>query len=369
MHEAVRITSVEVYRADLALHEPFRIAVMVTETAPNIFIRVHTDAGFYGMGEASPTWRLCGETQGIDIAAARDLARLLEGRDALAVEERQREMKAYLAHNSTIRSAFDMALYDIAGKAAGLPLYKLLGGERRTLKTDLTIGLGEPDHMARKAEGIRRLGFGAVKVKLGTTREADTARIEAIRSALGPDVPLRIDANQGWSFATAAATLGALEPFSIQYCEQPLPRWDRTGMRELRERTSIPIMADEALFDQHDAFALAAGRCCDYFNIKLAKSGGLRDALGICAVAESAGIPCMVGCMMESRLGLTAAAHLAAARRDILFCDLDSALLLSEDPVIEGIAYEADDVILPEGPGLGADVDPAYLEKADKQVL
>ena len=365
MNTAKKIVGIQVFKADIPLYEPFRIAIMEIKHAQNVFVRIDTDSDIYGIGEASPFWKLCGETQAINLAAARDLALLIKGKDALAVEERIADLEGYLNHNTTIISAFDMALYDILGKAAGMPLYALLGGKKRMLVTDLTVSINEPDYMAEKAIEFVERGFKAVKVKLGTTTAEDVERIRAIRKAIGEEIPIRIDANQGWDYNTALATLRALEPLGVQYCEQPIPHWDHSAMRDLRDKTSIPIMADESLFSHRDAFALCRDNCCDFLNIKLSKSGGIRNALNICAVAESCGKPCMIGCMMESRLGLTAAAHLASARRNIMFYDLDSALLLAEDPIVGGIKYEEDRVILPDGPGLGADVDPDFLKRLE----
>ena len=357
----MKITKVEIIKANLALKEPFVIATMNIQHAQNVIIKIHTDEDMYGIGEASPFWRICGETQGINLAAARDLAKLIIGKDPLDIESRIADMQAYLANNTTILSAFDMALYDLAGKAAGMPIYKLLGGNKTALITDVTIGINDPAYVAAKAKEYIGKGFHAIKVKLGTTMDKDLARIRAIREAIGNDIPIRIDANQGWDYNTALATLRALEPFVIQYCEQPVEHWNHSALRRIRQFTTIPIMADESLFDHKDAFRLCRDECCDYLNIKLSKSGGIRNALNICAVGESAGIQCMIGCMMESRLGLTAAAHFAAARRNVVFYDLDSALLLDEDPVTGGIIYEADVVQLPDSPGLGADFDPSWL--------
>lgn len=361
----MKIESVQIYKADIPLHETFRIAVMEFDHALNVFVKINTDSDIYGIGEASPFWKLCGETQAINMAAAQDLALLIKGKNPLAIEERIRDIEGFLKHNTTIRSAFDMALYDLLGKAADRPLYTILGGEKRTLITDLTISINDADYMAEKAIEFVKRGFNAIKVKLGTTKEEDVQRIRAIRKAIGDEIPIRIDANQGWDHNTALATLQALEPLGIQYCEQPVAYWDLASMRELRNHTTIPIMADESLFDHRDAFTLCRDDCCDYLNIKLSKSGGIRNAINICAVAESCGKSCMVGCMMESRLGLTAAAHLAAARRNIVFYDLDSALLLAEDPISGGIQYDGDKVILPDGPGLGVDVDPDFLGKLE----
>jgi L-alanine-DL-glutamate epimerase-like enolase superfamily enzyme len=365
----MKITSVEIFKADVPLKEPFRISIMVTTAANNIFVRVNTDEGLHGIGEASPTWRLCGETQAIDIAAARDLALLLKGKNPLEIELRIKDMEGYLHHNTTIRSAFDMALYDLLGKAAGMPLYRLLGGEKRVLTTDLTIGIGQPEYMAAKAAEIVGMGFGAIKVKLGTTAAEDVARIKAIRWQIGDDIPLRIDANQGWDFNTAVASLRALEPMGVQYCEQPVAWWNHAAMRGVRQRTTIPIMADESVFSPQDAFILASGECCDYFNIKLSKSGGVYNALAINSIAEACGKACMVGCMMETRLALTATAHFASARSNIRFCDLDTALILAADPIVGGISYDGDKVTLPDEPGIGADVDEAFLAGLEKLVI
>ena len=365
MFKGMKIESIDVFKADLALREPFRIAIMEIEHANNVYVRINAEGGLHGMGEASPFWKICGETQAIDLAAARDLALLIKGKNALAIEERIADLEGYLSHNSTIRSAFDMALYDLLGKATGMPLYALLGGERRQLRTDLTISINDPSYMAERASEFVAAGFSAIKVKLGTTYAEDLERIVSIREAVGGDVPIRIDANQGWDFTTALAILRALEPMGIEYCEQPVACWDHAALSELRRGTSIPIMADESLFDHHDAYKLCCGECCDYLNIKLSKSGGIRNALNICAVAEGCGKACMVGCMMESRLGLSAAAHLASARGNIIFYDLDSALLLAEDPVTGGIEYAGEMVTIPDAPGLGADVDSGFLDSME----
>lgn len=362
----MRITKVTVYRADIPLVAPFRIALGVTEVAGNFFVRIDTDEGIHGWGEGSPFPPIVGETQGICLAAARDMARLLIGKDPLDVEARLREIASFLPHNTTARSAFDMALYDILGKAAGLPLYRLLGGSPRELRTDDTIGIDDPGAMAERALKLKEEGFPAIKVKLGTAPAEDIERVRRIREAIGEGIPIRVDANQGWDLAAAVEALAGIEGLGIQYCEQPVAAGDLDSMRAVRERTRIPIMADESLFDVHDALRLVVAGACDYFNIKLSKSGGLHMALKIAAVAEAARMGCMVGCMSETRLALTAAAHLAAARPIVRFLDLDSALAHTVDPILGGMRYERGGrIVLPDGPGLGAEVDPAFLEKCE----
>lgn len=365
MKQGLKITGVDIYKSDIELSEPFRIAIMEIRSAHSLFIKINTDQDIHGFGEANPTWGITGETQALNLAGAPDLAKLILGKNPLNIEERMREIDQFLVRNSTLRSAFDMALYDILGKAAGLPLYAVLGGGKRSFWTDNTIGIADPDYMAEKAAAYKNQGFKAIKVKLGTTGDQDIERIRKIRRAIGDEIPIRIDANQGWSYKTALAVLKALEPMGIEYCEQPLAHWDYENMRRVRQNTSIAIMADESLFDHHDAFKLASMGCCNYFNIKLAKAGGIHTALKINAIAEGAGIPCMVGCMMETRLSLTAAAHVVSARPNICYADLDGYMAHKEDPIIGGAVYNIGEITLPDTPGHGASVDPDFLNRCE----
>ena len=357
----VRIVGVDLYQARIPLVEPFRIALGLIHEGSFLFVRLRTDSGIDGWGEATPISQITGDTATIQIAAATDLARLLLDKDPLDIESRVAEMSRFLAFNSSVRAAFDLALFDVAGKVAGLPLYALLGGGKRELRTDVTIGIDEPAKMAERAIELVRRGVSAIKVKLGTTANEDVRRIESIRHAVGPDLVLRIDANQGWDFPTAVQVLRRLESSGIEYCEQPVARWDLANFRRLRERSTIPIMADESVFDHHDAFKLVAEGAVDYLNIKLAKSGGIHTALRINAVAEAAGAKCMLGCMLETRLGLTAAAHLASARPNIRYVDLDSHLQLAKDPIVGGARWDGDSIALADEPGIGATVEAAFL--------
>lgn len=359
------ISKIEIFKLNISRSTPFRIALGTWTHVENILIRIHSSDGIYGLGEGSPIPYLVGETQATDFEAAKALARLLIGKNPLEIEERMRELDAFLVHNATIKSAFDMALYDLLGKVANLPLYALLGGKKRILYTDDTLGIDTPEEMARAALELKRRGFPAIKVKLGTSRMDDVARIRAIRDLVGYEIPIRIDANQGWDPVTAVQTLCELAPFNIQYCEEPVAHWNNQALRRVREKSPIPIMADESLFDHHDAFRLASMGACDFFNIKLAKCGGIHNALKINAIAEGAGIQCMVGCMSETRLGVSAAAHLVSARPNIVFADLDAAFNHAEDPVIGGISYDGAKIILPDTPGHGADIRAEFLSRLE----
>jgi L-Ala-D/L-Glu epimerase len=365
------ISKIEIFKLDLPLKQPFVIALGTVSAANNIIVRIHAQGGLYGVGEASPFVMVVGETQASGFALAQDIARLWKGKNALEIEPRLAEMDRFVAGAPTTRSAFDMALHDLLGKHTGLPLYALLGGQAsRPITTDMTVGIGPADRMAAEALAFQQAGFPAVKVKLGTQPAADLARVRAIREAVGPELPLRLDANQGWDVPAALQVLRALAHQGIQYCEQPVPHWDLPGLAHVRAHSPVPIMADEALFTHRDAYQLARAGACDYFNIKLSKSGGIAHALKITAVGEAAGLASQIGCMSETRLGLTAFAHLVLARQNIRFADLDSALMHAEDPVVGGLTYGPGGTVqVPEAPGLGADLAEAWLAKAERAVV
>lgn len=364
----MKITKIEVYRLNIKMKSPFRIATMVTENALNVLVRLKTDEGITGWGEACPFHALTGETQEIAIAAAKEISPLLFGKNPLEINNLTKVLNSFLPHNSTIKSSFDMALYDIAAKAANMPLYNFLGGRKKTLETDLTIGLSSLDDTVEEAAKIVDMGFNTIKVKVGGNPEEDYMRLKRISETVGKGIKLRIDANQGWDSVFALKMLKKFEEFEIEFCEQPVPAWDIKGLKKIRQLSPIPIMADESLFTPHDALILVENSAVDYFNIKLSKSGGLKGASSIAEVADAAGLPTMVGCMLESRLGLTAAAHFAASYEIIKFADLDGHFEHAEDFVIGGIEVKEGKVSLPEDPGLGAEFPEDYIEKLDKEV-
>ncbi len=370
MHHA-SIIRIEIIKLNIPYKEPFVISLGVIPEATNVLVRIHTNEGLTGTGECAPFVYIVGETQETVFELGTKVGKLLLGKDPFAIEDRIWEIDRAVKGNPTMKSAFDMALYDLLALRANMPLYRLLGGSNdREVHTDMTISLGDPDKMSRDALAFQKDGFPAIKVKLGTTCREDVARIRAIREAVGPDYPIRIDANQGWDPPTAVETLKALEPFGIEHCEEPIPSWNSREQVKVRENSPIPIMADESIFDHQDAFRLAATGACDFFNLKLSKSGGIHKALKILSVAEAAGIHCQVGCMSESRFALTALMHLVQARLNIIYYDMDSSLMLDEDPVTGGIQYEGSGKwVLPEHPGIGADFDETYLESMEQTVL
>jgi len=365
----MKITHIEIYRFSIPT-EPFVIATGTMYFAQNVLIKIYTSNNIYGIGECSAFPMIVGESQETCIAMAKDFARLLIGKDPLDIPERMNDLLGYAAHNSTIKSAFDMALFDIAAKHNKQPLYKYLGGEKRIVETDMTIGIDTPENMATTAIELKARGCGIIKIKLGKDVHSDIERVSMIRQAVGKEVILRLDANQGWSFDEALYALGALENFDIQFCEQPMRTWFDDKLPELRANSPVKIMADESCYNHHDARKLINNGSVDYLNIKFSKSGGILEAQKIHEIALQTGTKCMIGGMLESRIAITANMHFALASPNVVFFDLDSCLLGHlTDPVIGGITYNGYFVEVSDTPGLGADADPKFLKTCEKWII
>src|SRR5688500_8440742 len=256
-----------------------------------------------------------------------------------------------------------MALYDLATKAAKLPLYRLLGGEKRKVETDITVGIGSPGKMAETALKFKEQGARIIKIKLGKNAAEDIERVKQIRAAVGTDARLRLDANQGWSYQEARLALNRMETFDIEFCEQPMRSYDDEYLPVLCNQSPVKIMADESCYDHHDARRLIKDKACHYINIKLAKTGSISEALKIQDHAAAAGIGCMMGGMLESRLGLSAKLHIVYASPGIIFYDMDTCMIGHLlDPVTGGVKYEGYFLDIDDAIGIGADVDPAFLE-------
>ncbi|HMC96316.1 MAG TPA: dipeptide epimerase [Flavobacteriales bacterium] len=358
-----RIDRIEIHPVRIPLKEPFVTSLGPLLQVENVVAIVHTAEGLTGFGECNPFWTINGETQETCLAVGWHLARALIGREATDIEGAHGTMDRLIFGNSSIKSAFDIAFHDIVAQEAGLPLHAFLGGRNdKALITDYTVSIGHPKKMAIDAESIVRAGFTIIKVKLGGHGDEDILRIRSIREAIGNDIPLRIDANQGWDPDTAIRVLNALRTWNIQHCEEPIPRWRFMEMRRVREASPIPIMADESCCDHHDAQRLINLGACQRFNVKLGKSGGLFKARKIIALAEAAGMEVQIGGFLESRLGFTASAHLAATSPAVRHCDMDTPMMFTTDPVNGGITYgPGGSITLPDGPGLGARIDPAFL--------
>jgi L-alanine-DL-glutamate epimerase-like enolase superfamily enzyme len=309
-----------------------------------------------------------GESQDTCYQVGQYFAKVLLGKDPLQIEAGIQAMDSVIYGNYSIKSAFDMALYDIAAQHANQPLWKFLGGQhKQDIYTDYTVSIGTPEKMAMDAKKIQEQGYHAIKVKLGKNGKEDVKRIAAIRDAVGKQIPLRIDANQGWTVQEAIETLQALAPFDIQHCEEPISRHLYMDLPKVREQSPIAIMADESCGNHHEAARLIALQACDYFNIKLGKAGGMFNGLKIVALAEKANLHLQVGAMIESRLAMTAFAHFACSSPAIVHYDFDTALMFREDPVEGWIQYAPNGHIkLSTSPGIGARIQESWLAQMEQ---
>jgi len=361
----MRIIETEIYLYKIPM-VPFTISTGTMHFAQNVLIKIMTDEGIIGFGECSAFPMIVGETQWSCYHNAKDFAAFWKGKDPQAITERLAELDTIIAGNYTAKSAFDMALYDIAAKVNNQPLYAYLGGSQKTIESDLTIGIDTPLKMAAQAIEFVEKGVRMIKVKLGKSPTEDVERIKQIREAIGYETILRIDANQGWHKNDALNVLQQLAPYDIQFCEQPMRKYEDDSLPALVAASPIAIMADESVFTHHDARRIIAQKACHSINIKFSKSGGIQEAIKIHDLAKSNQIPCMMGGMLESRLALSAKMHFSMAHDNIKYHDMDTCLLGHlEDPVLGGVTFNGMHLSIGDAPGIGAEVDPTYLAKLE----
>lgn len=314
--------------------------------------------GAYGLGEAPAVWRVTGES----LASARacvegPLAAVLTGRDPDDLVPLLHDVASAVVGNPGARAAVDVALHDLVGRRRGVSLTTLLGGRAGAVPTGVTVAAGEPDAMAGTARERVDDGFDVLKLKVGQDPDRDVAGVLAVRAAVGPDVTLRLDANQGWSPRGSVRAVTALEDAGadLELVEQPVAGWDLAGLRFVRDHVATPVLADESVFDLRDLVEVIRTDACDLVNVKLAKAGGLLPARTLLELARAHGLGTMVGSMLEGPVGVGAAAGLAAAYGTTVVPDLDGAWWLAEPPLAGGPTYDGALLRLPDSPGLGID--------------
>ncbi|EGO61759.1 mandelate racemase/muconate lactonizing enzyme family protein [Acetonema longum] len=352
----MKIREIKIGKVSIPLKKPFKTALRQVNSAEDIVVKVIADSGEIGFGNAPPTAVITGDSQDSIIGAIRDtIGPKLIGMEVDHLEGIMTVLDTSMLHNQSAKAALDIAVYDLFGKRYGLPLYKLLGGYRSEMTTDLTISLNGPEEMVRDSLEAIAAGYTALKIKVGNDAALDIQRVQAIREAVGPDILIRLDANQGWTPKEAVRTIRRFEDrgIGIELIEQPVKAHDFHGLKYVTQQVETDIMADESAFGTYEVFQLLAMEACDLINIKLMKAGGLHNAVKIADMAATMGIRCMMGCMLESKIGITAAASLAAGKQIIVKSDLDAAVLLAEDPVVGGVSFDKDRIILPDAPGLG----------------
>ncbi|HKZ60735.1 MAG TPA: dipeptide epimerase, partial [Candidatus Thermoplasmatota archaeon] len=360
MRSAVR--SVDVFPTKLHLKEPFRVAYEVEEDAWNILVRLTTAEGEVGWGNACPDPEVTGETPASVLKTLRKLTPRVVGEDAHRINRVNYIMEEVVGGNLTAKAGVNLALYDILGKEAGLPVTKMLGGFKDRIQTSISIGILPLEETVGKAKAHVAQGFKVLKLKCGLDPEDDIRRAIAVREAVGRDILLRLDANQGYDVGTALRVVDALENIygvDIELIEQPTPAGELAQLKEVTGASSVPIMADESVQSILDTFVVTAGQMADLINIKLMKTGGITGALRVNHIAQAGGIPAMVGCMSESIVSVAAGLHFACSQRNIEYADLDSHFDFERDLAKGGASFEEGYLYPLDRPGYGLEVDEA----------
>lgn len=356
----MKITDVKMENFSIELEEPFNVAFAEITHTVSIIVKIETDEGYIGYGEAAPFAPVTGETVEGCLEILRLFRQGLIGMDPLDIEKAHAMMDGVAHGNGSAKCAIDIALYDLKGKCMGQPLYRVLGGYDNEVQNDITIVINPPEKMAAQAEHfVQDLGYHILKVKTGICPEDDLLALSLIREAVGPDIRLRIDANQGYDYSQALFMLEEMKKYKVEAAEQCLPDWDLDGAARLRRQSNgIKLMLDESLHTIRDAAKICKAEAADIMNIKLMKCGGLYRASQINAIGESFGVPCMVGCMIETKISITAGLSLVAAKKNITESDCDTFLFYKDGDtgMPGGFEIHGDRFRLLDRPGLGLEI-------------
>jgi L-alanine-DL-glutamate epimerase-like enolase superfamily enzyme len=350
----MKITGATAWPVAMPLDEPYTIAYETIASATNVFVRLETDGALVGYGCAAPDFHVTGETpESVLVAIMGTAEPVLKGEDpAQRVALLDRVRPALRVHSSAM-AAVDMALHDLVAKAAGLPLWRMLGGYRDHVRTSITVGiLPEGETLECAAHWVGQ-GFRCLKLKGGKDVEGDIARVCKVRERFGARVEIRFDANQGYSVEQAQRLLEGTRDADLQFLEQPTPKGKPELLRLVSQSSAVPVMADESLMGLSDARWLVDNGLVDMVNVKLMKVGGLEEASEINSVAQKRGVGVMVGCMDEAELAIAAGLHYALAYQNVAYADLDGHLGLQGDPTAGTLRLEEGTLHAPESPGLG----------------
>lgn len=353
----MKIKKIETHRVAIPLIKPFKTALRTVYTADSVIIKVICDNGVVGWGEAPPTAVITGDTMGsIEAAIKEVIAPSLIECDFAHYERMFSIIHSAIVGNTSAKAAIDMAIYDCLSQLCQLPLYQFLGGYQSEIETDYTVSVNGPEEMGEDALNYVQQGFDVLKIKVGKDSIAtDIERIKEVRGRVGNKIKLRLDANQGWEKKEAITAIRKLEDLDlgIELVEQPVKAWDIDGLKEVTDHVDTLIMADESVFSPKQALEVIKKRSADLINIKLMKAGGIYQAQMINQLAEASGIECMVGSMIETKVGITAAAHFAASKKNITRFDFDAPLMLAKEIVDGGIQYQSKKITFSDEYGLG----------------
>ncbi|WP_119696152.1 mandelate racemase/muconate lactonizing enzyme family protein [Microbacterium halotolerans] len=351
-----RIAALRAHRVRLPLRHPFVTAVRRADALDTVLVSASDDEGRTGWGEVALSWRVTGTgAAGAEAAITGPLQDAVSGFELRDRDAWGAAAETALIGNAAVRAAVDCALWDLLAQHEGMPLHRLLStGSSAAVVTDMTLSAArEADVLAAAAEHVGD-GFTTLKVKLGTDPDRDDRVLRALRSGPAAEVALRVDANQGWSAADAIRLLNGWEEdgLGVELVEQPTPAGDIEALAEVTAAVRTPVLVDESCWNERDLRELIRMGAADLVNIKLAKSGGITPALRMMELATASGTGVLVGCMLESVVGVTAAAHLAVTLPDAVH-DLDGGLWTDGAPLAGGARYDGATIRLPITAGLG----------------
>ena len=361
----MKIVKVETFPVSLPLKKPFKIALGTMTHSPHAVVRITTDEGIVGYGEAS-TWHVVYGYDQHELvwAIERYLGPAVLGMDAMNVEAIFERMDSVLPKNLMAKGGIEIACQDARAKALGIPIFRLLGGPlRNPVETIEAVDIVPLETAARMAAEYVESGFRYLKIKVGLDPREDVERVRVVREAAGPEVKIRVDGNQGYDRASAMKACQAMERFDLQWIEQPLPDWDLEGLAMLAEAFHTPIAVDESLYSLHDVYKIAKAKAADVINIKVAKCGGILPSLKIAHAAQSVGIPCFLGGCIETGVGAAAALQFAASAPNLFQgVELIGSGAFTDDILTEPLSMNRGVVTLSEKPGIGVDVDEEKLK-------
>ncbi|MBE3575859.1 MAG: dipeptide epimerase [Firmicutes bacterium] len=362
----MRIRSAEVFPVRIPKRTAFRVAYATRTACLSLVLRLATDDGHAGWGEAVPVKEVTGEDRAeVYRALSQWVALNLPGRDPFDREGLRQALERDLAGMPSARCAVDTALWDLRGQALGRSLRQLMGQARPSHWASASIGIKGLEETVQEAASLLERGFRHIKVKIGLDLDEDVARVKALRQRLGTDWPLYLDANQGYTPAQAMELTTRLAGEQVEFIEQPVPAADLDGLAQVTRHSPIPICADEAVKDPASLIPILERRAAHMINVKLQKCGGPSAAALLVRMAEAAGMRAMIGCMIESRVGITAGLSVALGLANVHYIDLDGAFDLADDLGAPGTGAQYADgrQFLAEGPGLGLTVDPQAVQR------
>ncbi len=365
----MKITHAEVILTRVPVRRPHKMAIGTTLFQECVYLRLFTDDGLVGLGEAPHMvgYSGAGETQSSVALQLRErLMPAILGKDPMQIEARQMDLERSIPWNPRAKSAVNMALYDLAGKALHTPVYNLLGGlVRDRIPASWSIGIMPSDASEEEATSMVDKGFTILKVKIGARENPmdDAEMVRAIREAVGDGVRLRADANQGYDVSTAIRVVRAMDSADLELIEQPVARWDLDGLAEVRRGVGCYVMADESAKSPRDVLELGRRRAADLVSIYINDGGGVSAAKRMAIVAEAADIGCYIGGALEGPIAARACLHFGASTPNVTFgCETTGQFLLEDDLGTEPVPFEDGCLLVPHAPGLGGDLDISKLK-------